>query len=38
MSIAHPNRAEYATDEDYFAALDEYFEASLYSDLIVTAA
>jgi hypothetical protein len=28
--MTHPNRADYATDEDYFAALDEYFATTLY--------
>lgn len=28
--MTHPNRADYATDEDYFAALDEYYARTLY--------
>lgn len=35
--MAHPNRADFATDEDYFAALDEFYAAQLYADMIPAA-
>lgn len=33
-----PQIQDYADIEDYFAALDEYYEATLYAGLTVTAA
>lgn len=37
-NIVKPNPADFDDIEDYFAALDEYYEASLYVGLVVTAA
>jgi hypothetical protein len=37
-NIIKPELADFADIEDYFAALDEYYEAALYSNLTVTAA
>jgi hypothetical protein len=36
--MAHPNRADYATEDEYFAALDEYFAQQVYADMIPVAA
>jgi hypothetical protein len=33
-----PKRADYASDDEYFAALDEYYAAELYADMIPVAA
>jgi len=37
-NIVKPQPQDFANVEDYFAALDEYYEATLYADMIVTAA
>lgn len=36
--LVKPQAQDFADIEDYFAALDEYYEASLYVGLTVTAA
>lgn len=37
-NIIKPEVEDFADIEDYFVALDEYYEATLYSGLTVTAA
>lgn len=37
-NLTKPQIEDYADVEDYFAALDEYYEATLYSRPTVTAA
>lgn len=37
-NLIKPQIEDFADINDYFVALDEYFEATLYSGLIVTAA
>lgn len=37
-NLTKPQIEDYADVEDYFVALDEYYEATLYSGLTVTAA
>lgn len=36
-NLTQPQIEDYADIQDYFAALDEYYEAILYSGLTVTA-
>lgn len=36
--MTHPNRADYATEDEYFAALDEFYAQQVYADMIPVAA